>query len=295
MVAGRELTVSNPDKLLFDTPPLTKAAMLEYYSRIADAMVPHIRDRPLVLQRFPDGITGKGFYQKNASGHFPEWIERRQVATSDGRTTTYPVVHDAAGLVYLAGQGTVVFHTLLVLAEAPAVPVEVMFDLDPASPDDVELVQHAAGELRAVLEDLELAPRVKASGSKGLHVVVDVADDHPDFELTKRFSRRVAEEIVGRGPFTLEHRLDRRLGRLFLDLGRNAPAAHAVAPYSLRALPGAPVAAPLEWDEALGAGFEPRRVTITNVFRRLGQKQDPWKDPPRPAATVREALARLDA
>ncbi len=293
-VAGRELEISNPDKVLFGDVPVTKADMIRYYQRIAEAMLPHVTARPLVLQRFPDGVTGKGFYQKNASSHFPDWIERREIATSDGRTTNYPVIHDAAGLVYLAGQGTVVFHTLLASAEQPLRPIEVIFDLDPASPDDIDVVQDAAGELRRVLDALGLAPRVKASGSKGLHVVVEVTDPDADFELTRSFSRLVAQKVAGLGPFTLEQRKNRRHGRLFLDVLRNAPAAHAVAPYSLRALPTAPIAAPLEWDEALGARFAPQRVTITNVFRRLGQKSDPWADAPGPSCTIAEALSELD-
>lgn len=104
-VAGRELDITNPDKVLFADPTVTKADMVDYYQRIAEAMLPHVEGRPLILQRFPDGISEGGFYQKNASPHFPEWIERRELATADGRTTTYPVIHDAAGLAYLAGQG----------------------------------------------------------------------------------------------------------------------------------------------------------------------------------------------
>lgn len=294
-VDGRDLEITNPDKVLFTDPVITKAEMLDYYRRIAEVMIPHVADRPLVLQRFPDGIAETGFYQKNASAHFPEWIERREIPTVDGRSTNYPVIHDAAGLVYLAGQGTVVFHTLLCRADSPQVPVEVIFDLDPASADDIDAVRGAAGELHEVLEALGLAPRVKSSGSKGLHVVVTVSDPEADFELTRRFSRKVAEIVAARGPFTLEHRKDRRGGRLFLDVLRNAPAAHAVAPYSLRALPGGPVAAPLAWDEALGSGFAPQRVTIANVFRRLGQKADPWADPPSPLRSITSALADLRA
>lgn len=187
-----------------------------------------------------------------------------------------------------------VFHTLLSSAEEPLVPLEVIFDLDPASPEDIDVVQQAAAELRGVLGDLGLAPRVKSSGSEGLHIVVDVADARADFGLTKQFSRLVAQRVAHSGPFTLEHRIARRKGRLFLDVLRNAPAAHAVAPYSLRSIRGAPVAAPLDWDEALGTGFRPQRLTIENIFRRLGQKTDPWADPTRPSRTIADALAELE-
>jgi hypothetical protein len=128
-----------------------------------------------VLQRFPDGIDEFGFYQKNTPDHVPDWIGRIEVDTADGGITRYPVVDDAAGLIYLANQGGIVFHTLLASAEAPTTPIEVIFDLDPSS-DDLGPVRAAATELRSVLDDLDLAPRVKSSGSRGLHIVVDVTD-----------------------------------------------------------------------------------------------------------------------
>ncbi|MEZ5238803.1 MAG: non-homologous end-joining DNA ligase [Microthrixaceae bacterium] len=292
-VSGAELRITNPDKVLFPSCGITKAEMVGYYARIAGVMLRYVGGRPLVLERFPDGIGEGGFYQKNASGHFPDRIERVRVASSDGGSTLYPVVHDELGLAYLAGQGTVVFHTLLSRADEPRTPVEVIFDLDPATEQDTDLVRAAAGEIRDVLEELDLAPRVKTSGSKGLHVVIDVTDEDADFELTGEFSRRVANEVVGRGPFTLEHRRARRHGRLFLDVLRNSPSAHAVAPYSLRALPDAPVAAPLDWGEALSADLDPRRVTMHNLFRRLGQKEDPWADTPAPRSTIAQALESL--
>ncbi len=172
-------------------------------------------------------------------------------------------------------------------------PVEVIFDLDPSS-DDLGPVQHAANELRLVLDQLALAPRIKSSGSRGLHIVVDVIDDEPDFELTSTFARRVAEIIVERGEFTLEHRKRNRHGRLFLDILRNGPASHAAAPYTLRALPEAPIAAPLDWDEALATSFHPRRITIRNIFRRLAQKTDPWADAPGPSTSIADALDALE-
>lgn len=301
-MAGRTIELSNLDKVYFPgDDPVTKGDVVDYYERIAEHMVPHNAGRPLVLQRFPDGIDEFGFYQKNTPDHVPDWIERVEVDTADGGVTRYPVVADAAGLVYFANQGAIVFHTLLADAAAPTRPVELIFDLDPSS-DDLDPVRAAAAELRSVLDDLDLAPRVKSTGSRGLHIVVDVrdVDDESDgdvdvdFELTSTFARRVAEIVSERGEFTLEFRKNQRHGRLFLDIFRNGPASHAVAPYSLRPIQGAPVAAPLDWDEALDAGFHPRRITLSNVFRRLAQKTDPWAELPTPTSTIAAALARLD-
>jgi len=307
-VSGRTIELSNLDKVYFPgDPPIAKGDVVDYYERIAEHMLPHVAGRPLVLQRFPDGIDEFGFYQKNTPDHVPDWIDRIEVDTADGGITRYPVVDDAAGLVYLANQGGIVFHTLLASAESPTTPIEVIFDLDPSS-DDLGPVRAAATELRSVLDDLELAPRVKSSGSRGLHIVVDVTDGggrdgggrgggaggDVRFDLTSTFARRVAEVVSERGDFTLEHRKQRRRGRLFLDILRNGPASHAVAPYSLRPIDGAPIAAPLDWNEALDAGFHPRRITISNVFRRLAHKADPWADPPMPTSTIADALARIE-
>lgn len=292
-VAGRTLDLSNLDKVFYPGEGFTKGDVVEHYERVAPLMLPHVAGRPLVLQRFPDGIDGPGFFQKNTPAHAPDWIDRVELATADGGSTTYSVVEDAAGLVFLANQGTLVLHTLLADATAPERPVEVIIDLDP-SDDDLDPVRSAASEVRSVLDDLGLEPRVKSSGSRGLHIVVDVVDEEPDFDLTRRFARKVAEVVSERGPFTLEQRKDRREGRLFLDVGRNGPASHAAAPYSLRPLPGAPVAIPLDWDEALASSFHPRRITLANLGRRLAQKADPWGERPAPSTTVADALDLLD-
>lgn len=296
-VGSHDVEVTNLDKEYFpahhDGPAITKGQVIDYYERIGDRFLDLNGGRPMVVQRFPDGIDAGGFYQKNLPDHAPDWIDRVEIATADGGTTTYAVVDDPAGIVYLANQGAIVFHTLLADAARPERPVEVNFDLDPADADTAP-VRAAAKELRVVLDGLGLAPRVKTSGSRGLHIVVDVTDRDADFDLTRRFVRRVAETVVDRGEFTLEARKARRRGRLYLDIGRNAPAAHAVAPWSLRASATAPVAVPLDWDEALAPAWDPRRITIANVFRRLAHKPDPWARWPEPDTTIADALAILD-
>jgi bifunctional non-homologous end joining protein LigD len=292
---GRTIRVTNADRVVLDDAGagITKGEVARYYQRVAPSMLPHVVGRPLVVQRFPQGTAGPGFYQKNTPAHAPDWLDTVELATAEGGATRYPVVADAGALVWLANQGSIVFHTLLSAAADPDRPVEVIFDLDPST-DDLGPVRAAARHLRDILEDLGLSPRVKSSGSRGLHVVVDVAGP-ADFDESRRFAVAVAEVVVAREPerFTLEfHKTDRR-DRLFLDVLRNGRAAHAVAPYSLRARPGAPVAVPLTWDEALSAGFAPRRITIANVFRRLARVQDPWAERPGPSVPLGEALERL--
>ncbi|HEY8059180.1 MAG TPA: hypothetical protein VID94_10530 [Acidimicrobiales bacterium] len=273
-VDGRELSISNPDKVLFPDDGITKAEMVRYYERIAPSLVQHSRGRPVALHRFPDGIGKGGFFQKQAGKHFPDWIPRVELTTRDG-STEFVVIEDPATVVYLAGQGVLVLHTLFSRAVEPERPVEVMVDLDPATSDRGP-IRHAAGRLRELFAERGYAPRVKSSGSRGLHVVVDV--DLPDFEAARGLAEEVSQQLVAEEPdeFTLAFFKKDRGDRLLLDINRNAYQQHAVAPYSLRALPGAPVAAPLEWDEALSPKWDPQRWTIRNLFRRLSRRDDPW-------------------
>ena len=273
-VDGRELSISNPDKVLFPDDGITKAEMVRYYQRIAPLLVRHSQGRPVAMHRFPDGIGKGGFFQKQVGKHFPEWIPRVELSTRDG-STEFVVIEDEATVVYLAGQGVLVFHSLFGRADAPHRPVEVMVDLDPTTTDRGP-IRAAAGRLRELFAERGYDPRVKTSGSRGLHVMVDV--DLPDFPAARGLALEVSERLVAEEPdgFTLEFYKEKRGDRLLLDINRNAYQQHAVAPYSLRALPGAPVAAPLEWDEALSARWDPQRWTITNLFRRLAQRNDPW-------------------
>lgn len=291
---GHGVRITHPDRVVFPAAGVTKGQVIDYYRRVSQLMLPHLAGRPLVVQRFTSGVDKAGFYQKNTPRHAPEWLHTVELATAEGGTTRYPVVDNAAGLVFLVNYGSVVFHTLLSRADEPGRPVEVIFDLDP-SVEDLRMVRDAARHLREILSDLGFEPRVKSSGSRGLHVLVDVIGP-ADFDLTRHFALTVAEHVVARDPdrFTVEfHKADRG-ERLFLDVLRNGRAAHAVAPYSLRPRPEAPIAVPLSWDEALAPSFDPRRITIANVFRRLAQVEDPWREA-RPGAGVAlvEALQRL--
>jgi bifunctional non-homologous end joining protein LigD len=290
-VGAHTVEVSNLDKVLFADDGITKGDVVEYYRRIAPQMLPHLEDRPLALQRFPDGVDRQGFFQKTAPDYFPDWIETVELPRDRGGTVRHVVCNDAATLVYLADQAVLVLHRLLVTAAAARSPVELILDLDPAS-DDPPAVQRAARLVRELLDDLGITGYVKSTGSKGVHVHVPL-DGSDSFEIMRGFARDLAREMVRRDPddLTIEQRKDNRKGRLFVDWLRNSYGQHAVAPYSLRALPGAPVAVPLDWDEATAGDFDPRRYRLSNVFRRLGRKRDPWEGMRRHAHSV-SSLAR---
>jgi bifunctional non-homologous end joining protein LigD len=292
-VGSHTVEISNADKVLFPEDGITKGDVVEYYRRIAPKMLPHLRGRPLALHRFPDGVKGEGFFQKTAPDYFPDWIETVDLERERGGTVRHVVCNDAATLVYLADQAVLVLHRLLVTSAAPRKPAEMIMDLDPAE-DDPSGVRHAARVLRDVLDELGVRAYTKATGSKGLHIHVPL-DGSDDFETVRGFARDLAREMVRRDPdhLTIEQRKSNRQGRLFVDWLRNSYGQHAVAPYTLRALSGAPVAVPLDWDEATSAEFDPRRYRLSNVFRRIARKRDPWEGINRRSRSISEAARRL--
>lgn len=284
MVGSRTIEVSNLDKVFFPDAGITKGDLMDYHERIADLMLPWIVDRPLSLKRYPDGIEGQSFFQKQAADHFPDWIRTAAIARR-GRSgeVAHVVADEAATLVYLAQQGAIELHAGLAPVDDLLHPGDVIIDLDPPPGQDPSDVRRATRWTGDLLRELGLEPLVKASGSKGFHVHV-LLDGSVEVDDAKAFAQAVAETLVTRHPerLTVEHRVAQRGGRIFVDWLRNGPAQTAIVPYSVRARPGAPVAAPLAWDE-LSSGVSPRHVTLRNVFRRLGQRPDPWRaaDPPR--------------
>jgi bifunctional non-homologous end joining protein LigD len=291
-----EVELSNEDKVFFPEDGITKGALIDYYARIADRLLPHLEGRPLVVQRFPDGIAESGFYQKQASDHLPDWIRTVEVELKGSDDTQDLVVCDGREtLVYLANQACVVLHPWLCRAESLDRPDLLVVDVDPPGSEDFGAVRRAARQVKTLLEELDLPCFVKLTGSKGVHVVVPL-DGSDDFDAVRSFARDAASVLAGREPETLttEQRRDERHGRVYLDVGRNAYGQTAVAPYSVRPLPGAPVAAPLAWDELGRVG--PQHVTLRNIFRRLAQRDDPWHDLWRQARSLRgrgEALKKM--
>ncbi len=304
-VDGRSFTLSNPDKVLFPSGDgaggthraVTKLDLVEYYRRIADVMVPHLRGRPLMLARYPDGIDGPTFYQKEISDYFPEWIRRVEVA-KEGGTVVHPICDDAATLAYLAGQASITPHAWLSRADRLDHPDRLIVDLDPSGSDlraEFEVVRSAAGLLRDLFEEVGLVPFVQTTGSRGLHVVAPL-DRSADFDHVRSFARDLAKVAAAQDPdhLTTEHRKAKRGGRVFLDVLRNAYAQTAAPPYGVRPRPGAPVATPIEWRELGDRRIGPQRYTVHNVFRRLARRDDPWADIDRHARPLAHARDRLE-
>lgn len=275
MKAGRRsVEIHRPDKLLFPQDDISKADLAEYYRRAAPRMLPHLRDRPLMLERRPNGIDGQGFVQKDVPDYFPDWVRTVELLKEDG-TVDYLIADDAATLLYLADQACVTLHRFLSKADRPHHPDRLVFDLDPGG-DDFAVALYAAKLLHELLDELELPSVVMTTGSRGLHVLVPLVRS-ADFDDVRSFARAVADLLAERHPdrLTTEASKKARRGRLYLDVQRNGYAQTAVAPYAVRARPGAPVATPLAWSELDEQGLDARRWTIRNIAERL-EDQDPW-------------------
>ncbi|MBT2387700.1 non-homologous end-joining DNA ligase [Streptomyces sp. ISL-11] len=288
----RSVRISRPDKVLFPGDGITKADLAAYYRTVAPRMLPHLRGRPLMLERHPDGIDGPGFLQKELPDHFPDWVHRAELP-KEGGTVTYVVCDDTATLVLLAGQACVTPHRWTAKADRPDCPDRMVFDLDPPG-DDFAPVRDAALLLRELLDELRLPSTVMTTGSRGLHVLVPL-DRRTPFDDVRSFARDLAGLLAARHPghLTTEPRKQARRGRLYLDVQRNGYGQTSVAPYAVRARRGAPVAAPLSWPEVDDPQLTSGRWTLTTIGERLGH--DPWRDSPRgrslgPARRALEAL-----
>jgi len=277
--------ISHPDKVLFPQAGITKQDLAAHYERVAPLMLPHVRGRPLALEAFPGGIESAGFFMKAVPRHFPDWVHRVTVAKRGG-TITHVVADDARTLVYLAGQNVVTVHTWLSRADEPRRPDRLTIDLDPSGTrfGDVRAAARAAGDR---LRDAGLAPFAMTTGSRGIHVVCPLRRG-PTFGDVHRWARALAEAMVDEDPhrLTLEWHKAERGDKIYLDVNRIAYAQHAVAPYSVRARPTAPVAVPLHWEELADRRLDPQRWTVKTLPARLADG-DPWRGLARHARSLR--------
>jgi bifunctional non-homologous end joining protein LigD len=267
---------SNEDKVLFPESRITKGQLIDYYENAAEYMLGHLRDRPLSMHRFPDGIDQQGFYEKKLPGHFPGWIGSATIRTSN--TSQQQVVcNNQATLAYLANQACITPHAWLSLTDDLDKPDQMIFDLDPPKDGHFDAVRQAATWLKAFLEEHDIGTFVKTTGSTGLHVMIPLKPDQ-GFDRVREVAQAIARRLAERHPeqLTTAVRKNKRRGRLFLDTARNAYGQTAVVPYAVRAKPGAPVATPLTWQEIDDGRIGPQSFTIANIFSRLEQVGDLW-------------------
>ncbi|MET9517542.1 non-homologous end-joining DNA ligase [Streptomyces sp. NPDC002994] len=298
MKAGnRTVTVHRPGKVLFPDCGLTKADVADYYRRMAAFTVPQLRGRPLMLERRPDGTEGPRFMQKDTPAHYPEWVRRVRVP-KEGGTVTHTVCDNSATLVFLADQACLTLHRWLSRADRAdrLRPDRLIFDLDPPG-DDFPAVREAAHRLGELLDQLRLPSTLMTTGSKGVHVIVPL-DRNTTFDDSRAFAREVAEVLAARHPddLTTAARKQARGDRLYLDVGRNAYAQTAVAPWSARAREGAPVAAPVSWEQLDDKQLTARTWSLTDIDGVLEQaRANPWSGVSSRGRALGPARGRLRA
>jgi bifunctional non-homologous end joining protein LigD len=267
--------ITHPDKLIFPEVGITKGDLAAYYEAIAPVMLPYLRARPVTMERYPAGIGEKGFWQKDVSKGFPEWLQRVEVPKKNG-VVHYPLISDVRSLLWVTNQNTVTQHVWTSRVPNLQCPDLCVFDLDP-SVDDAEAVRRAALDLRDLLETLGLPSWIKTSGSKGYHIVVPVAANTP-VGFVARFANQVGTALVDRASDRLTQEFARanRRGRIYVDTGRNGYGATFAAAYAVRAKPGAPVSAPCSWEEIERGDVHPQTFTLRTMRDRVARIGDLW-------------------
>ncbi|GAC1443238.1 MAG: non-homologous end-joining DNA ligase [Vulcanimicrobiaceae bacterium] len=293
-IDGRDLALSNRDKVIFPRDGYTKGDLVAYYRAIAPILLPHLRDRPLTLERYPDGIDGGSFFEKNASRHLPDWIPTTTVSSAFGKRETirFVLCNDEATLAYVANLAAIVLHVWTSHEPALDVPEFLFFDLDPFDGCTIGTLAHVALALRDALGEIGLEPVVKSSGGSGLHVAIPLVPEY-SYETCRTFAEVVARTVHARLPAltTLERAPAKRpSGTVYLDFVQVGRGKTLVAPFSVRARDGAPVSMPLDWSEIealarkrprgkaalAGTMGEFARYTVKNAAATVAERGDLW-------------------
>lgn len=272
------ITITNEDKIWFPKSKITKGDVIHYYEKIAPLMIPHIKEHPITMHRYVDGIAGESFYHKDAPDYFPSWIKICAVEKKDEDVTHYVLCNNVDTLCYLAQQACLTPHMWLSKCDKINSPDVIIFDLDPDK-QSFSFICKVALKFKEVLESYNLVPFIKLTGSRGLHITVPIKRLY-SFEFVRDFAKVIALEVIDSDPknLTMEIRKEKRAGRLFVDINRNSFTATAVAPYAIRAYEHAPVAAPLLWPEVSKKELTAQKFNISNIFKRIAHIGDPWQD-----------------
>ena len=284
--------ITHPEKVLFPEDGITKGDLASYYEAIAPYMLPHIRGRPVTMERYHRGISAPGFFQKDVSKGFPDWLERAEVPKKGG-TVHHPLVNDTRSLLWLANQNCITPHVWISRVPNVYEPDICVFDLDPSEnhPDNL---RSAALALRDVLQELGLTSWIKTSGSKGFHIVVPI-DGKADYGEVATFAHRVGSLLVSRDPdrFTQEFNKVDRGNRILVDTGRNGYSATFAAAYAVRAKPHAPISAPCTWDEVTRGKVDPQTFTLQTMAARIAKVGELWEEMLGQKQSLRTAIDQL--
>ena len=285
--------ISHPEKVLFPGEGITKGELASYYEKVAPIMLPHIRRRPITMERYHRGIAAPGFFQKDVSKGFPEWLKRVEVPKHGG-TVHHPIANDTKSLLWLANQNSITIHVWPSRAPNLYNPDICVFDLDPSREDELDVLSAAALKVRDLLAELGLQSWIKTSGSKGFHIAVPL-DGKSDFGTVAQFAHRIGRVLVKRDPDNLTQEFSKadRGGRILVDTGRNGYSATFAAAYTIRAKPGAPVSAPCSWEEVERRKVGPRSFTLRTMDQRIADVGDLWLEMLRSKRSLRRPIERL--
>ncbi len=285
--------ITHPEKILFPDEGITKGELASYYETIAPVMLPHLSRRPVTMERFHRGIAAPGFFQKDVSKGFPDWLQRVEVPKHGG-TVHHPIANDVRSLLWLANQNSITIHVWPSRTPNLYYPDICIFDLDPSKEDDFDTLRAAALLLRELLDELGLPSWIKTSGSKGFHIAVPL-NGKSEFGEVARFAHTVGRVLVNRDPDNLTqefHKVDRG-GRILVDTGRNGYSATYAATYTVRARPGAPVSAPCTWDEIEKGSVGPKTFTLRTMAHRIASAGDLWSEMLKKKGSLKRPMERL--
>ncbi|HET9122582.1 MAG TPA: non-homologous end-joining DNA ligase [Acidiferrobacteraceae bacterium] len=296
VVGDHILGLSNLDKILYPESGLTKADILAYYQQVAPVLLPHLHERPLTLKRYPDGVNGRFFYEKECPPRRPDWVASTPVwSAHNQRNIHYCLIDDVASLMWAVNLADLELHTFLAPASAPEHPSYVVFDLDPGAPAGLGQCARVAMALKERFDQLGLAAYAKTSGSKGLQIYIPLQGS-TDFEHTKAFARRVAEATAHAFPALVVSNMRKSLrrGRVLIDWSQNDAHKTTVCPYSLRAKAQPTVSLPWTWPEVAHAAAHPdaaRQMDYRQALARIQQHGDLFA----PVLTTIQKLPPLSA
>jgi bifunctional non-homologous end joining protein LigD len=288
-VDGRRLAIRNLDRVVFPRAGITKGRLLDYYVRVAGAILPHLRDRLLHMHRYPEGVEGPRFWQKGCPEHRPEWLPTAPVWSREKRANIdYCVANELAAVLWAVNIGSIELHTSLHLAQHLHRPAAIAFDLDPGEGAGIAECCEVALRLRDLLGGAGLESFAKTSGSKGLQVYVPLNTEDVSYEVTKPLSRRIAELLESETPDAVVSRMARKLraGKVLVDWSQNTEHKSMVCAYSVRAKERPTVSTPVTWDEVAG---DPQRLVfeIDDVLKRVSDRGDLFA----PVLTLQQRLA----
>jgi bifunctional non-homologous end joining protein LigD len=277
--SDREVKFSSLDRVVFPEAGHTKGDVLEFYAKVADLLLPHLRDRPITIERFPEGVGpgAQSFWQKNTPTYYPKWIKRVKFKSSDnGKPVDYALVNDLETLLYFVNQNALTFHIWFSRIKSADTPDFVLFDVDPHQSTFANAVQ-VAKTLHEILDDEGVENFIKTTGKSGLHVTTPWDRKRGGYEEARMFAEGVAREVAAALPkiATVERMIAKRGARVYVDAMQNAKGKHAVPPYVIRATPTATVSMPLKWSE-VNAKLTPKKFDMKAGLKRiLGMKRDP--------------------